>query len=105
MPIHYGPKKRSETRLSAKMAKYISKRHVEKIVFKMSTSQVEMKYSVCRGDENTFEDLRRAFNRGLRADRKKSIKNFDIWLEPDPAGQRLTEAEVVEVSESEDDIV
>ncbi len=71
----------------------------------MSTSQVEMKYPICRGDENSLEDMGRAFNRGLTEDRKKGIKRFEIWLEPDPAGQRLTEAGVVEVSESEDDIV
>ncbi len=84
------------------IGKYTSKRHAQKIVFKMSISQVEMKYPICRGDENTFEDTRRALNRGLGANRKKSIM---IWLDPDPAGQRSTEVEVVEGSESEDDIV
>lgn len=87
------------------VATYTWKKHVQKIVFKVSTSQEEVEYPIHRGDENTFEDMRRAFNKGLRADRKKGITKFKIWLEPDPAGQRSTEAEMGGGSESEDDIV
>lgn len=87
------------------VALYTSKKRVEEIVFKLSTSQVEMEYPIRRGDKNTFEDMRRAFNESLRVDRKKGVTKFKIWLEPDPAGHGLTEAELVEGSNSEDDTV
>ena len=74
-------------------------------MFKLRTSKVEMEYPIRRGDENTFKDMRRAFNEGLKVDKKKGITRFKIWWEPDPPGQGLTEAEVAEGSESEDDFV
>lgn len=81
------------------------KRAPRKIVFKLCTSQVEMEYPICRGDGNAFGDMRRAFNEGLKADRKKGITRFEIWLEPDPERRGLIDAELAEVSENEEDLI
>lgn len=87
------------------VASYISYKRAQKIVFKLCTSQVEMEYPIRRGDGNTFEDMRRAFNEGLKVDRKKGVARFKMWLEPDPEREGLVEAEDKEGSEGEEDIV
>ena len=88
------------------VATYASyKRAPQRIVFKLCTSQVEMEYPIRRDDGNTFEDMRRAFNEGLKVDRKKGITRFEIWLEPDPERGGLTQAEVADGLENEEDLV
>lgn len=87
------------------VATYISYKRARKIVFKLCTSQVEMEYPIRRGDGNIFEDMRRAFNEGLKVDRKKGITRLKIWLEPDFERHGLVEAEDAEGSGKEEDIV
>ena len=87
------------------VAPYISYKRAQKIIFKLCTSQVEMEYPIRRGDGNTFEDMRRAFNEGLKVDRKKGVTRFQIWLEPDAERQALVEGGDVEGLETEDDII
>ena len=87
------------------VAPYISYKRAQKIIFKLCTSKVEMEYPIRRSDSNTFEDMRRAFNEGLKVDRKKGVTRFKIWLEPDAERQALVEGGDVEGSGDEDDIV
>ncbi|CAF9922684.1 MAG: hypothetical protein ALECFALPRED_002144 [Alectoria fallacina] len=67
------------------VARYTSKTKIRKIRFKLDTSRAEIEYPIRRGDENTFDDMKRDFDdEELRVDKKNGNTVFKIWLEPDP---------------------
>jgi len=61
-----------------------SKRNVQRIAFKLTTSTSDTQYTITRNDDKIYEIMKKAFSKDINADLARGNMEFDIELELDP---------------------
>ncbi len=78
----------------AEVSAIASKKDVQRIAFKLTTSSSETQYTITRADGKIFEIMKKAFSKDVNRDLGRGNGEFDIELELDPGkGGVLGEAE------------
>ena len=80
----------------------IGRTEIDFIEFKLKTSRTDVEFKFCRGDVDTFNNMKVEFNRRINEDVRKGKYKFEMRLEPD-FGEQGSEEMAEEDGEDSDD--